>query len=414
MIQGIFFAVFLPQKGTKVVYQSPACSITTEIGVEKACLLDFEAIAEFVIPRQVFCNRYITVCDPNNKYRILGHPVCIQNQKYVRNEFIFNFCIVIKTDTDPLPYETVVRRLAGTFTEMEIQNQFLSHEVKEESLPNTRGRHSIAALLEIIKEDLNNYHECMIPADDANTINMKLFPVRRPPPPVKSWHVPVLKIHLSKYMDDTWDLTLVKVINFIDGIRDVRRISYDADVCINLAKVALQHLLYYDAILLLDIFFFSNIYAPNPHIRGFITNEDQMQEECSNYVCINGPMVDNFYLSRLYTSLAPGRTLIAWLKLHRDDGLEVLDHIDVRRFIQFGIIKGFLYRIHTYALSSQISTSPTTKDTVIDTSKSDDLVNYADGCHCFDQIIVEKNLSQAQILEQLLAIANVDVEIIYR
>jgi hypothetical protein len=40
---------------------------------------------------------------------------------------------------------------------MEIQNQYLSQEETE------GGRRSIAALLEIIKEDLNNYNECMIP-----------------------------------------------------------------------------------------------------------------------------------------------------------------------------------------------------------------------------------------------------------
>jgi hypothetical protein len=57
------------------------------------------------------------------------------------------------------PYEAVVRRLASTFTEMEIQNQFLS----QEDLSTSKDRRSIAALIEIIKEDLNNYNECMIP-----------------------------------------------------------------------------------------------------------------------------------------------------------------------------------------------------------------------------------------------------------
>jgi len=72
---------------------------------------------------------------------------------------MFNFCIVIATDEDKLPYEAVVRRLASTFTEMEIQTQFLSQEEASYS-----GDHrSISALLEIIKEDLNNYNECMIP-----------------------------------------------------------------------------------------------------------------------------------------------------------------------------------------------------------------------------------------------------------
>jgi hypothetical protein len=54
----------------------------------------------------------------------------------------------------------VVRRLASTFTEMEVQNHFLSEDGEQAS----QDRRSISALIEIIREDLNNYNECMIPA----------------------------------------------------------------------------------------------------------------------------------------------------------------------------------------------------------------------------------------------------------
>lgn len=145
--------------GTQVIHQSPPGCIAPEPGVDKPRFFDFDIMAEYIIPRQAFCNRYVTVCDPEDKYRILGHPVCIKDEKYERNEFMFNFCIVISTDVDKTPYEAVVRRLASTFTEMEIQNGFLS----QEDVPNSQDRRSIAALIEIIKEDLNNYNECMIP-----------------------------------------------------------------------------------------------------------------------------------------------------------------------------------------------------------------------------------------------------------
>ena len=145
--------------GTRVVHQSPPGCIVAEPDVDKPRFFDFDVMAEYVIPRQAFCNRYVAMFDPENKYRILGHPVCIKDNKYPRNEFMFNFCIVIGVETDKIPYEAVVRRLASTFTEMETQNQYLSQE--DES--NSQDKRSIAALLEIIKEDLNNYNECMIP-----------------------------------------------------------------------------------------------------------------------------------------------------------------------------------------------------------------------------------------------------------
>lgn len=162
MIQGIFFARFLPQEGTRVVHQSPPGCIVSERGVNKPRLFDFEILSEYIIPRQVFCNRYVVIGDPDNRYRILGYPVCIRSEKYERNEFMFNFCIVIDTITDKAPYEAVVRRLASTFTELEVQNQFLS----QEDVSDSQERRSIAALIEIIKEDLNNYNECMIPVGE--------------------------------------------------------------------------------------------------------------------------------------------------------------------------------------------------------------------------------------------------------
>jgi hypothetical protein len=161
-------------KGTKVVHQSPPGCIASEPGVDKPRFFDFETMGEYIIPRQGFCNRYVTICDPEDKHRILGHPVCIKDEKYERNEFMFNFCIVIGVDVDMTPYEAVVRRLASTFTEMEIQNQFLS----QENLSTSKDRRSIAALIEIIKEDLNNYNECMIPVGRFRRRHVRIMLIR--------------------------------------------------------------------------------------------------------------------------------------------------------------------------------------------------------------------------------------------
>lgn len=89
--------------------------------------------------------------------------MCIKDEKYERNEFIFNFCIVLSTKFSMLPYEAVIRRLASTFAEMELQNQFLS---QEGGGGQSKERRSILALIEIVMEDLNNYGECMIPVGE--------------------------------------------------------------------------------------------------------------------------------------------------------------------------------------------------------------------------------------------------------
>lgn len=158
--------------GPKIVAQSPPGCITpsnadTDISLfpsptTRAPLIDFETLQEYIIPRQAFCNRYLTINTPDGKYAVLSHPVVIPHAKYMRNEFIFNFGLLVEADVDQVPYEMVVRRLASTFSEMEKQNEYLS---QGEGMVEGVGeaRRPIESLLEIVKEDLNNYGECMIP-----------------------------------------------------------------------------------------------------------------------------------------------------------------------------------------------------------------------------------------------------------
>lgn len=243
---------------------------------------------------------------------------------------------------------------------------------------------------------------------------MKLFPIHKHPPPIKSWQVPISKIKFAEIVDDTWDLTMRKVIKHIDGIKDVRRIAHDANVALDLTKIALQHLLYYDSILMLDMFLFSNIYAPTSEMNDFVADKDDLQDECANYVYINGPSLPNFILCRLFTTLCTSRTLKEWLKVHMDQGLNVLNYIDVRRFIQFGVIKGLIYRVHRYAVSSQYLASIVSGQGMHIDGRSDPLQRYTDGCHCFDQITTVLNIGEAKIMERLRKFPKGDVEVIYR
>ncbi|KFY66786.1 hypothetical protein V497_00733 [Pseudogymnoascus sp. VKM F-4516 (FW-969)] len=419
MILGIFYARFLPQEGIKIVHQKPPGCIVPEEGYESAQLLHFEAVTDFVIPRQSFCNRYITGRDPSGDYRILGFPVCVHNEKYARNEFIFNFGIIISTDHDTAPYEPVIRRLATTFTEMEVQTQFLS----QEGVADHQQR-SIGGLLEIIREDLNNYNECMIPVDKSNTINMKLFPVQCDPPPVKPWHVPIAKIRFDEIVDDRWDLTMRKVIPLIDGVRDVRRIAAEADVSLELTKLTLRHLLYYKTVMLVDMFFFNNIYAVTPLIRDFVNNVDNMQDECAAYVLAQRPKAVGYQLCRLLGTFGQGRTIREWLRLHIDDGQTAVDGLDVRRLVQFGVIKSLLRRVHKFPVSAQYVADLAEGRVVVDEGKgkgkaqgeeeAEPLEKYTDGRHHFDQIITEVNLGEAEIMRGLSRLSAADVQIVYR
>lgn len=246
--------------------------------------------------------------------------------------------------------------------------------------------------------------------DDANTINMKLFPSHSTPAPVKSWYVPLAKIKFASIVDDTWDLSMKKIIPFIDGINDVRRIAMLAEVSLDLTKIAIEHLLFYDAIMLLDFFWFSNIYACLPEIETLI-EDTAMQEECIQYVTASDNKISGFQLCRYFTTLVQGRGLKEWIQMH--GGIEFLTKIDVRRFIQFGVIKGLIYRVHRYAVSAQYLAGLVTGESSAKEG-GDPLQKYTDGCHPFDQIIAENNITDSEVLKKLGKLPKSDIQILYR
>jgi hypothetical protein len=250
-------------------------------------------------------------------------------------------------------------------------------------------------------------------ADDSNTIDLKLFPTRPPPPPVLAHQVPLLTMSLAGLQSPiSSDLTLNRVLPFINGVNSISRIAQLADTDLSLTRRAVQHLVYYGCLVLLDIFSFGAIYAPTAEIGGFIV-DDEVKEECLRYVRTpklrvgsaaskstvvrnetergrderssisssasqqsesasstihisdfdaeeNEPDEDDEWhieyetLITLYTSLRQGLTLKSWVL----DNLDMLSGIDIRRFITFGVIKGFLYRVHKYAYATSAALPP--------------------------------------------------------
>ncbi|KAG5985426.1 hypothetical protein E4U55_002347 [Claviceps digitariae] len=416
MILGIFYARFFSQRGPKIVAQSPpGCIVPSDAPCARTPYVNFDVLQEYIIPRQAFCNRYLTIKSPDRKYTVLGFPIVIPHAKYQRNEFIFNFGLVLDAKVDPAPYEGVVRYLAATFSEMEKQNEYLSLSEAGVFRGRMADRRPIDSLLEIVKEDLNNYGECMIPVDEANTINMKLFPQNPDPPPIKGWQVPVAKVKFTDIIDPTWDLTLQAIIDHIDGVNDVRRIAQLCCVPIDIVKVALRHLLYYDTILLIDLFLFESCYAPRPSIHDFIRNVDGIVDECAGYVSHGPVRVSNYHLIKLMSSFCPGVSVKEWIKNSHDEGFDVLEFVDVRRFVQFGVIKGCLYRVHKYIISKQYLASLATGQSR-PVRGGDPLQKYADGLHTFDQIITEQSLTSEEIMEQLktLPVSKGDLTVLYR
>ena len=270
---------------------------------------------------------------------------------------------------------------------LEEQSHFLSAD------PSPPGTGRIYSLIEALMSDLNNYTEAMIPIDDLNTLNVKLFPTLPPPPKVRSWHVPLFTVDPRKMMDENWDLTMQRIVPWINGVNCVKRVAVLADADEGLARRCVRHLLFYGCVSLLDLFSFSNIYAVTNEFCTTFISDYAMQRECARYVNrafepgatgvpeiavqsagldrpdsfgganatardfedeiwplnASGKIVDGSGLVRLFASLSQGKTVRQWY----EENKEQLTYIDLRRLITFGVIKGFVYRIYRYAIANE-------------------------------------------------------------
>jgi hypothetical protein len=86
------------------------------------------------------------------------------------------------------------------------------------------------------------------------------------------------------------------------------------------------------------------MYTLKPSITR-LAAEETIIGECGTYVTRRGYVAPSWpSLLRLYTKLVPGMTVHEWVE--KNDILAL--GIDPRRFVSFGIIKGFLRRVHRW------------------------------------------------------------------
>ncbi|KAK4686544.1 nitrogen permease regulator 2, partial [Tremellales sp. Uapishka_1] len=381
---GLFYATFDPKLGPTVLHQVPENLITSTSPSDdssrsnsrsrsrsraprarsvsssrfSATVLDFAPISEYVIPKKSLHGKLVTLLtagwdeDEKTEYRIMGFPSVIEGEggRYMRNEYMWNLCFVFQANSVLEAFEPVVRKCGRILRSAEIDSAYLS-------APND-SHTPLPAVLEQLFEDLNSYSETSIPLDGFNSLELKLFPFYPNPPECQDWHVPIALVDLNALKDDNWDITAARVSLYIDGVNHVRRISELADADPALTRETLRHMLYYQVIMMvrlcisaradgqIDIFQYSNMYTVKPSIIKLAQDETVIQE-CGAYVTRPGFAVQSWpILAKLYSHLLPGTTVHQWVEAN---GILAMG-IDPRRFVSFGIIKGFLRRVHRWPL----------------------------------------------------------------
>lgn len=64
----------------------------------------------------------VVICSEVGEYRIMGCPKCIDDKKYERNAFIFNFVFVFSSSIDTSTYEPVIQKMGNAFRTYEVRS----------------------------------------------------------------------------------------------------------------------------------------------------------------------------------------------------------------------------------------------------------------------------------------------------
>ena len=423
-----------------------------------------------MIPPHEISNRDLSICVQG--YRVLGWPVSIEGEGYERNRFVANVCFVIKEEEGEAVvrcWRGVVGKMARFMRGLEVEGRggVLRREegevdgrVLRDGSGSGNGQEQgglVGWILREVYEQLNAYAECCVRVSETQVLNLRLerssSERSRPRPKrIRAWDVPLLIRELPDPERWTWDLVLEKVRPHIDGVNHVKRIARLADVDLKLAKKAVWELVLHERVMVLDIFHFQAVYALTRDFALFVKN-GEVVEECRDYVAIDpkdgmfasvlgketleeasGAPPDKSTIVELYTILKPGLSIADFCLAHQD----LLANIDIRRFITFGVIKGFLKRLHKYALaldppdfppvpapptgtdldeawrkaalSSGWATPPTDGTGILQEKLDEEararreevkLVGYLDGKHCLDEVCVEMGMHERRLVEKI-------------
>ena len=363
-IQAIFFSEFHHVAGPKITYQVPEEYITKE---------EFDTLHVYIIAKPELQNNVITVNALGHK--ILGCPVCIDNPKYARNALMFNLCLVFDAAADTLPYESVVKKMAGYLTRLEREIGFLSKDETKEQLPG---------IMKQIREELNTSGTCCIPIDGSTAVHLKLVEDISEPTRVEGHDVPILNEPVTHELVSQLDMTTQQLLSYMDGFQHIAKIAKDSDVDINIVKSCVQNLVFHGVVHLISIFQYSNVYLTTKSIKT-LWEDHRLQEECIVYVMKQGhskPCMRDIFV--MYCGLSPGVTVRDLCSRYNPHALG----IDEKRLIQFGLTKGLVRKMHKY---------PVKLPNEQGSSKLKNLYRWFNGLHSYDEICCETGLTYQEL-----------------
>ncbi|KNE66368.1 hypothetical protein AMAG_11511 [Allomyces macrogynus ATCC 38327] len=295
----------------------------------------FDTIPEYLIPKPELCGQVVSIAV--DRYRLVGHPIYMKNESYERNMAIWNAVFVVPREADARGWHRVVTKLARTLKQLEVESRYMT---------TVANRGALYALLHQVLHDLNTLRETRVIVNSGTVLELyALFEPAARPPPIRFWDVPVARIDFATVAMDDWDVTVRRIVPHIDGVRTVAAVADRADADLDLARLAIEHLVHLGAVHVVDLFQGSNTYVVTPRLRR-LAHDAHVQAECVRAV------------TRADAAVAPTPTRILTVYAMFKHGATVQQvasdrafpsHlVDIRRLVVAGVLHGWLRRVHRF------------------------------------------------------------------
>ncbi|KNC85693.1 hypothetical protein SARC_02142 [Sphaeroforma arctica JP610] len=334
--------------------------------------------------------KFVCIFRYSKDVTIVSFPVCIESHKYKRNKMLFNLGFAFDSNSYTGDYEPVCRKIAKYLRESELRDEFLSNPETKVRLPEFMIR---------LREELLTTGQCSFQINEWCLIYVHL-PVTLPEPPdVWDFYVPVMVRQAERQqIRDEWDGTLKRVYPHIDGKNHVADIAHKAAVDTVLVRKCIQHLVYYQICVLVDIFQYGNTYMVTPAINT-LYNDGPLQAQCCVYVHDKDaapPHISTIF--SLYTRLSADKDVSTFC----EENEQALVGVDVLRFIQFGMVFGILRCVRRWPVvvndcTAENRTNSPTKKTVF--SVPDQIKRMFTGGVPFDEVCYKLCVSASSLAE---------------
>ncbi|XP_022662959.1 GATOR complex protein NPRL2-like isoform X3 [Varroa jacobsoni] len=316
--------------GPKITFQYPENYVQKEA---------FDLLKVYLIPKEELQHKLITINMCSMK--ILGFPAGIKDDKYERNQLMFNLCFVCSVDMRTIQYEAIVRKLAHYLVTLERESQLIS---------NPKMKPRLLEIISRVRHDLDVKRSASIQVTPATTIYLKVNRVHADPQDVHDHHVAVFTENRPAVPPAQWDLTTQRILPLIDGFRHVLQIAQESDVDIDLVKACLRNLIYYDVIKIIPLFLYSAIYVATPLMQKLYTDR-HLQADCVHnvqYGTSNQPTFrDIFSIYARFNSYYTVADICNLMKPRQKS-------IDERKLVQFGVIHGLIKRLHKFPIDESV------------------------------------------------------------